>query len=83
MTSRDFIYWLQGLFELAEPGALNAKQTDLIRRHLAMVFKHEIDASYGDTAHQEALNALHNTGKPENLPIAHDHVHLDQVLFRC
>ncbi len=46
MTSRDYIYWLQGFFELTDVKTLDEKQTDLIKRHLALVFKHEIDPSY-------------------------------------
>lgn len=60
MTSRDFVYWLQGLFELGEPLTLNKKQTEAIRRHLAMVFIHEIDPSMGDDEHQGKLNSIHN-----------------------
>jgi hypothetical protein len=59
VTSRDFVYWLQGLFELGDPKTLDENQTNLIKRHLAMVFKHEIDPSMGDAAAQEALNKLH------------------------
>jgi|SRR5271157_2118245 len=60
MDSVDFCYWLQGLFELQSPKKLNAKQTELIRRHLALVFKHDIDMQYGDQAHQQVLNEIHN-----------------------
>lgn len=42
MTSKDFCFWLQGMFELANPQALNKAQTELIRRHLHIVFEHEI-----------------------------------------
>ena len=66
MTSRDFVYWLQGLFELAEPKTLNTKQTELIRKHLAMVFIHEIDPSMGDEVHQGKLNSIHNPGELES-----------------
>ena len=59
MKSTEFCYWLQGLFEVAEPETLNAKQVDLIRRHLNMVFVHEIDPSY-PAEQQETLNKLHN-----------------------
>lgn len=44
MSPRDFCYWLQGLFELGEPATLDVRQTELVRRHLALVFKHSIDA---------------------------------------
>lgn len=52
MTSRDFCYWLQGYFEIALTTPvdeaceiLNLKQVQMIRKHLAMVFIHEIDPS--------------------------------------
>ncbi len=66
MTSRDFCYWLQGYFEIdamvakGEHRSLNAEQIDMIKTHLAMVFKHEIDPSMGDEKHQEDLNQIHN-----------------------
>lgn len=63
MKSRDFCYWLQGLFELQNPKALDEKQTDLIRAHLHMVFIHEIDPSFPQNQ-QEQLNKPH---KPINL----------------
>lgn len=58
MKSVEFCYWLQGLFELANPDELNAEQTELIKRHLAMVFVHEIDKSYPQKE-QGILNATH------------------------
>lgn len=69
MTSRDFCYWLQGFFELREANGLPTdsplapKQVQCIRNHLHMVFKHEIDPSHGDAAHQEVLQKAHG-GKP-------------------
>lgn len=60
MTSRDFCYWLQGLFELSEAKELGAEQTSKVRAHLAMVFKHEIDPSAGTPEHQIELQALHD-----------------------
>lgn len=81
MTSREFCYWLQGYFEIhgnrpvpQEPNSLwglNDSQVEMIRRHLAMVFKHEIDPSAGPQSHQDALNHLHNPPKA------------DGVLIRC
>lgn len=62
MTSRDFCYWLQGHFEIAKPELLDKKQTDMVKRHLALVFKHEIDPSYGGDA--EELQAIHDGFKP-------------------
>ena len=59
MKSRDFCYWLQGMFELTNTVTLDAIQTDKVRKHLAMVFKHEIDPSAGSVAHQQDLTELH------------------------
>lgn len=77
MTSRDFCYWLQGYFEIhnenmpdnmkASLSGLTNHQTDLIRRHLALVFKHEIDPSAGSPEHQAELNAVHNGMTPEQV----------------
>lgn len=63
MTSRDFCYWLQGFFEIAKPRDLSAEDIDLIAKHLALVFKHEIDPSAGPKPHQDALNAIHGNTK--------------------
>ncbi len=59
MKSVEFCYWLQGLFEVGEPTTLNEKQTDLIKRHLNMVFIHEIDATY-PADQQDGLNKAHS-----------------------
>jgi hypothetical protein len=58
MKAVEFCYWLQGLFEIGEPVSLNEKQTDLIKRHLNMVFVHDIDPSYPE-GQQTKLNELH------------------------
>lgn len=63
MTAREFCYWLQGYFEISRssglPDHLNPAQVEIIKNHLAMVFKHEIDPSAGPSAHQSALNLIH------------------------
>ena len=59
MQSRDFCYWLQGLFELGNPESLTPDQIQVIRNHLNMVFYHEIDPSFGGPEVQDALNMLH------------------------
>lgn len=78
MTSRDFCFWLQGYFEIhgnrtvsPETGIynLNEEQIEMIKRHLSLVFKHEIDPSMGDKTKQEILNALHGSTKKEHLDI--------------
>lgn len=89
MKSRDFAYWLQGFFEIHGAGpkrpephddmALHGYQVELIRKHLALVFKHEIDPEAGDEKMQEALNAIHS-GKPK--PAA-THPLYTSTLIRC
>lgn len=37
MKSKDFLYWLQGLFELCDVKELSGKQVEIIQRHLQMV----------------------------------------------
>jgi hypothetical protein len=64
MTSRDLVYWLQGLMELGDPKTLNEKQVDLIKKHLRMVFIHEIDPSFPEE-HQAVLNKAHESSVEE------------------
>jgi hypothetical protein len=82
MTSRDFCYWLQGYFEIANAhaltDALSVKQVEMIKRHLALVFKHEIDPSIPDP--KGILQAIHDgTGFPhtDGAPTK------PEVLYRC
>lgn len=66
MTSRDFAYWLQGYFEISDPKTIDESETLMIKKHLALVFKHEIDPSMGDDKHQKELNDIHNgSNKPD------------------
>lgn len=78
MTSRDFCFWLQGYLEIATAKlptpnpkdiSLSASQVDMIRRHLALVFKHGIDPSMGDPKQQAKLDAIHagQTKPPGNI----------------
>jgi hypothetical protein len=75
MTSRDFAYWLQGFFEITEPTEIGTKETAQIKKHLALVFKHEIDPSMGGPEHQEELNEIHSPKPPSR-----DN---DGAVFRC
>ena len=62
MTSREFCYWLQGFFEIhwsTQEGracVLTISQIEMIRNHLALVFRHEIDPSYPDHAERSAIH---------------------------
>lgn len=81
MQARDFCFWLQGFLELHDaehdvprppdapepsPVALSAAQVACLRRHLALVFLHEIDPSMGGAAAQQALDKVH--GGPGKSP---------------
>jgi hypothetical protein len=60
MNSRDFSFWLQGFFELTNTaGGMTPEQTDAVKRHLALVFRHEIDPSMGNQGHQTDLDTIH------------------------
>lgn len=69
MTSRDFAFWLQGFFEVAEPkNGITPIQTELIKKHLNLVFVHEIDPSYSpDPKIQDMLNQIHNGDKKDEI----------------
>lgn len=78
MRSVEFCYWLQGLFELGNPSSLDAKQTDLVKRHLAMVFTHEIDPSY-PKEQQAKLNEQHGSSPAPKIGGKGP----DGTLYRC
>ena len=63
MTSRDFCYWLQGFFEIQgiDPSwGIPADKAEIIKRHLSLVFAHEIDPQAGGPDVQAKLNAIHS-----------------------
>lgn len=71
MSEREFLYWIQGWFELqaARSGGskldtLDAGQLQCIRNHLNLVFHHAIDPTYGTPAHQKDLQDVHDGKKP-------------------
>lgn len=73
MKATEFCYWLQGMFELAKPTELTAEQTETVKRHLDMVFLHDIDPSYPKDQ-QKPLSDAH-AGKPPVRP--------QDVMLRC
>jgi hypothetical protein len=83
MTSRDFVYWLQGHFELNGSGAIDAEKAVIIQQHLAMVFVHEIDPSMGDIEHQKKLDAAHVPKKQSRPPFVDGPPGPDGILYRC
>lgn len=38
MNSENFVYWLQGLFEMSDTKTLNETQVQIIKEHLHLVF---------------------------------------------
>lgn len=48
MTSRDFVYFIQGMFELNDIKTLDETQVTTIKNHLKLVFLYDIDPSYTD-----------------------------------
>lgn len=72
MKAVEFCYWLQGYFEIRNEGAnagLSFLQTEQIKRHLALVFKHEIDPSYSaDPKVQADMQATHDGEPPKKKP---------------
>lgn len=61
MTSEQFVFWLQGFFELSESNTLSEKQVEIIKNHLKLVFYHEIDPSYSsDPKVQEEMQMIHD-----------------------
>lgn len=74
MTSRDFAYWLQGYFEIHnKQEGLTPLQVEMIKKHLSLVFIHEIDPSFGDAEKQSKLNDIHHGG----------YVNPDRPKMRC
>lgn len=59
MTSQNFIYFLQGYFEITDPKTISAKDLAKIKGHLKLAFRDDIDPSMGTKEHQQTLSALH------------------------
>lgn len=65
MKAENFCYWLQGYLELTGAGdkdfELTDKQVEMIKRHLALVFQHDIDPkTEPDPKKAEALQKTHD-----------------------
>lgn len=70
MTSKDFVYWLQGFFEIAEETEITHRQVEIIKNHLKLVFYYDIDKSYEvDQKTSEAMQAIHDGTHPTLSPI--------------
>jgi hypothetical protein len=70
MTSRDFAFWLQGFLEVTDAKTIGVNETEIIKRHLNLVFKHEIDPSYtDDPKKQDELNQIHSGAQGSDKPV--------------
>lgn len=66
MKATEFCYWLQGMFEITDPESLDHEQLTCIKKHLQLVFVHDIDPSY-PKEQQDKLNSIHSaTGIPSD-----------------
>jgi hypothetical protein len=65
----DFCYWLQGYFEISGSDEITPVQVHIIKKHLSLVFKHEIDP----------LRESQTTTPPKTL----NNVHGNDPLIRC
>jgi hypothetical protein len=46
MTEENFVYWLQGFFELNEVKSIDEQQVKIIKEHLALVLKKDTLTSF-------------------------------------
>lgn len=68
MNSIDFCFWLQGYFEISGTDELTPDQTKVVKNHLHLVFKHEIDPLREEQTPTPtpALNHAHSGGRLGN-----------------
>jgi hypothetical protein len=69
MKAEQFVFWLQGLLEIGKPETLNKEQVEIIKNHLNLVFKHEIDPSLNEGKSKEEVKELQDVhdGKKKKL----------------
>ena len=66
MTSTNFIYFLQGFMELTDTEEITAEQLKMIKGHLQLAFRDDIDKRMGDINHQIKLSKAH---EGDNAPL--------------
>ena len=69
MNTIDFCFWLQGYFEINGKAEITREQAKIIKNHLNLVFKHEIDPlrESQTTTPTSVLNHTHNPSKNDTL----------------
>ena len=72
MTTEQFVYWLQGFMEINDPDHIGPKETQIIKDHLALVFKKEtptrIGTGYGVPNKTEIVTNPFEKGYPITNP---------------
>ena len=72
MTQEQFIYWLQGFMEINDPDRIGPKETQIIKDHLALVFKKEtptrVGTGYGVPNKTEIVTNPYEKGYPTTNP---------------
>lgn len=56
MTERDFVYWLQGFFEIANPTSMTPEQVKMVKDHLGYVFEHKQKTETPALPHQDPFD---------------------------
>ena len=74
MTSTNFIYFLQGYMELTDPETISEKDLEMIKGHLKLAFRDDIDPSMGNYEHQMELSAAHEGMELEEFFTAYPHL---------
>ena len=69
MNTIDFCFWLQGYFEINGKAEISEEQAEIIKNHLNLVFKHEIDPlrESQTTTSVDVLNHAHSPSNNDTL----------------
>ena len=83
MTTQNFCYFLQGFLELGSPETISPENLKMIKGHLSLAFRDDIDPSMGGAKHQEILNKLHNTNLSDFTSNQSENPSKKEPLERC
>jgi hypothetical protein len=66
MTAEQFVYWLQGFMEVANPTTLNESETQVIKDHLKLVFDKQTPDRYPSVSipFVQPAGPMYEPGKP-------------------
>ena len=65
MNERDFVFWLKGFFEMANPVSLGDAHTLMIKKHLDLVFK-KVTPEWKDLGIKKPVFKNENPYKPDS-----------------